>query len=119
MNDFFILLVSILLLLFFSNLNIKYNKYINIISSTTLGIYLIHDNPSVRTFLWTSYFKLFEITGGKNLILSSIKIIFTIFFICMIIDLIRKFIIEVLLKRKINQIYEILVFLNDKSDKFL
>ena len=119
MNDFFILLVSILLLLFFSNLNIKYNKYINIISSTTLGIYLIHDNPSVRTFLWTSYFKLFEITGGKNLILSSIKIIFTIFFICMIIDLIRKFIIEVLLKRKINQIYEILVFLNDKIDKFL
>ena len=119
MNDFFILLVSIFLLLFFSNLNIKYNKYINIISSTTLGIYLIHDNPSMRTFLWTNYFKLFEITGSKYLILSSIKIIFTIFFICMIIDLIRKFIVEVLLKKGINQFYEILLFLNNKIDKFL
>ena len=119
MNDFFILLVSIFLLLFFSNLNIKYNKYINMVSSTTLGIYLIHDNPSMRTFLWTSYFRLFEITGSKYLILNSIKAIFIIFFVCIIIDLIRKFIIEVLLKKKINQFYEILVFLNDKVNKFL
>ena len=119
MNNFFILLISIFLILFFSNLNMKYNKYINIVSSTTLGIYLIHDNPSVRTFLWTHYFKLFEITKSKYLILSSIKVIFIIFFICMVIDLIRKFIVEVLLKKGINQFYEILLFLNNKIDKFL
>ena len=119
MNNFFILLISIFLILFFSNLNMKYNKYINIVSSTTLGIYLIHDNPSVRTFLWTNYFKLFEITKSKYLILSSIKVIFIIFFICMVIDLIRKFIVEVILKKGINQFYEILLFLNNKIDKFL
>lgn len=117
MNDLFILLVSIFLI--FSNLNMKYNKYINIVSSTTLGIYLIHDNPSMRAFLWTNYFKLFEITKSKYLILSSIKVIFIIFFICMVIDLIRKFIVEVLLKKGINQFYEILLFLNNKIDKFL
>lgn len=119
MDDFFVLLTSIFLILFFSNLDIKYNKYINIVSSTTLGIYLIHDNGNVRTFLWNNYFRLFEITRSKYLILSSIKVVFTIFFVCMIIDLIRKFIIEVLLKRKINQVYEMLVFLNAKIDKFL
>ena len=119
MNDFFILLVSIFLILFFSNLDIKYNKYINIVSSTTLGIYLIHDNPSVRAFLWTNYFKLFEITKSKYLILSSVKVIFTVFFVCMIIDFIRKYIVEVLLKRKIEQFYEILLSLNDKINKFL
>ena len=37
----------------------------------------------------------------------------------MVIDLTRKFIIEVLLKRKINQLYETLILLNDKIDKFL
>lgn len=73
----------------------------------------------MRVFLWTNYFKLFEITKSKYLILSSIKVIFIIFFICMVIDLIRKFIVEVLLKKGIKQFYEILLFLNNKIDKFL
>ena len=73
----------------------------------------------VWSFLWANYFKLFEITRSKYLILSSIKAIFTIFFVCVIMDLIRKFNIEVLLKRKINQVYEMLVFLNTKIDKLL
>ena len=47
-DDFFILLTSIFIILFFINLDIKYNIYINMIASTTLGIYLIHDHPSMR-----------------------------------------------------------------------
>lgn len=116
---FFVLLTSISLFLFFVNLNIKYNKYLNIISSTTLGIYLIHDHPSIRFLIWTKYFKLFEIVSSKKFILSSIKAIFIVFFICMIIDLIRKFIVEVLLKKYVSWIYEKLVFLNEKVDKIL
>ena len=119
MDDFFVLLTSIFLILFFSNLDIKYNKYINIVSSTTFGIYLIHDNGSVRNFLWNNYFRLFEITKSKDLILNSIGIIFSIFFICMIIDLIRKFIIEILLKKKLDQFYGLLLSLNNKIDKII
>jgi Acyltransferase family. len=119
MDDFFVLLASIFLILFFSNLDVSYNKYINIVSSTTFGIYLIHDNGSVRSFLWNNYFRLFEITKSKDLILNSIGIIFLIFFICMIIDLIRKFIIEILLKKKIDQFYGLLLSLNNKIDKII
>ncbi len=119
MNNFYILIVSIFLILFFRNLNMKYNKYINIVSSTTLGIYLLHDNPSVRNYLWSNYFKLFEITRSKYLILTSIKVIFLVFFICMLIDLIRKIVVEVFLKKGINWVYEKLVFLNNSIDEFL
>lgn len=119
MDDFFVLLASIFLILFFSNLDVSYNKYINIVSSTTFGIYLIHDNGSVKSFLWNNYFRLFEITKSKDLILNSIGIIFLIFFICMIIDLIRKFIIEILLKKKLDQFYGLLLSLNNKIDKII
>lgn len=118
-DDFFILLTSIFIILFFINLDIKYNIYINMIASTTLGIYLIHDHPSMRFLLWNKCFKLFEITQSKYLILNSIKAIFIVFFVCMIIDLIRKFIVEVLLKKYVSWIYEKLVFLNEKVDKIL
>ena len=73
----------------------------------------------MRFFLWNKYFKLFEITSSKYLILNSIKIIFIVFFVCMIIDLIRKFIVEVLLKKGINLFDEKLSFINNKIDKIL
>lgn len=34
------------------NVRIKHNKAINNIAATTFGIYLIHDNPLLRKFLW-------------------------------------------------------------------
>lgn len=57
--------------------------------------------------------------SSEKFILSSIKAIFIVFFTCMMIDLIRKFIVEVLLKKYVSWIYEKLVFLNEKVDKIL
>ncbi|QOW62084.1 acyltransferase family protein [Treponema pedis] len=37
---------------FFRNLKINNNKYINIIASTTFGIYLFHDSDVGRQFIW-------------------------------------------------------------------
>ncbi|MEG1158612.1 MAG: acyltransferase family protein, partial [Christensenellaceae bacterium] len=42
--------------LVFENWNMKYNATINYISSSTLGVYLIHENVFVRDFVWKVLF---------------------------------------------------------------
>ena len=50
-NSITTVLIAITFFLVFNNLNIKANKLIDIFSSTTLGIYLIHDNNFIRPFI--------------------------------------------------------------------
>lgn len=51
------LLTAVTSFMFFKNLNIKYNKWINIIGSTTFGILLIHSNcKEMRHWLWRDVF---------------------------------------------------------------
>lgn len=52
-----VLIESICLFLFFKNLkinNIIIVKIVSFISTTTFGIYLIHENPCIREILWSS-----------------------------------------------------------------
>ena len=60
-------MLAISIFIYFMRINISYNKFINTIASTTLGVYLIHDNPNFRN-------------------VSAILI----FSICTVIELIRK-----------------------------
>ena len=80
--------------LFFKN-NINFSsKVINFLSSSTLGVYLIHDNPYIRGWVWN------KISPGKaymssNMILvHAVAKILIIFIICTIIDKIRIFVFE-------------------------
>ncbi len=43
---------TVALFCWFKNLNIKNSKTINLIASTTLGIYLLHDNGCIRPLFW-------------------------------------------------------------------
>ncbi len=106
-KSFPLLISSIGIFLGFKNLKIKNLRIINKIASTTLGIYLIHDNFLVREFLWLKFFKVYEHFYDKDLLLYSFKIIFLVFIGCMILDFIRQF----LFKRTIN------IFLEKYFDK--
>ena len=54
-------LISLILcvILFFSFINFKphYNKFINVLGAGVLGVYLLHDYTSVRSWLWIDLFK--------------------------------------------------------------
>lgn len=83
---------SIFIFLCFKNMkNIGNIKIINLISATTFGIYLIHDNNYIRQFLWqkllncpyyfqTQYFWIFAIIS-----------ILVVFVTCSIVDLCRHY----------------------------
>lgn len=67
----------------------KYNKIINTISSATFGVYLIHDNPIMRSFLWHTLFKNATFSNNYFLIPYSLAVILIVFFGCTIIELFR------------------------------
>lgn len=93
-NQIIPLIISICLFLIFKNLHINTNSVINKISSCTLGIYLIHTNILLRNFIWIDILKVNEYTDSNKLIIYSIYSVGIVFFVCMIIDLIRQWIFD-------------------------
>lgn len=102
-NKIPIAICSISLFLTFKNLNIRSNKFINTVASTTFGIYLIHENIYVRPFLWQNILKNNEYFNSKYLIFHAIISIFLVFIICSIIDYLRMKLIEIPLLKLIDK----------------
>lgn len=87
-NKLSILLISVCLFMIFVNIKIN-STFINTISSTTFGIYLIHDSSYIRPFIWETLFKNNTFQNSGWLVLYSIGVCIMIFIICSVIDLIR------------------------------
>ena len=94
MNTISVLLISLMLFMTFEKLKINNHKWINIISSSTFGIYLIHDNDIIRKLLWIDLFKNASYQNSILLIPYSIGVVILVFIVCSIIDLIRQKTIE-------------------------
>lgn len=105
--------VIISLLLFSYTITRKkwYSPIVNIVASSTLGIYLIHDNELMRKFLWiTIYPNLGMLDTNLFLVLLFVKVVI-VFVGCLVIDQIRK----VLLDKKLNKLIDGFVL---KIDRF-
>ncbi|MDO4963491.1 MAG: acyltransferase family protein [bacterium] len=87
-NNIFMIILSICVFNMFLKINIK-SKIINIISSTTLGIYLIHDGP-LSKLIWDTLFKTKYYINSDYPIINILFASFTILIICVLIDLIRQ-----------------------------
>ncbi len=89
-----ILLVSLTLFLAFTRWKMNYHKWINITASATFGVYLIHDNKIVRSFLWMSLFKNYRYQDSIMIIPYSIGVVAIVYIICTMVDLVRKNLFE-------------------------
>ena len=67
-----------------------YNKYINFISSSVLGIYLIHANKNIAPFIYNAIYTTNDYTKKYFFLKYFIKA-FIIFIISLLIDIIRRF----------------------------
>ncbi len=99
-----ILIISVCLFLFFNAIDIKQSKFINTVSSTTFGIYLIHENHYVRNLLWNKIVPTEIYTATNCIILQSILLTLVIFTFCSIIEFLRIRLIE---KQYLNTLYNI------------
>lgn len=93
-NSFLVILIALELFLAFIKMEPFYNQKVNIIASATFGVYLIHDNPLMRSFLWGHVFKNQSAFGRKGFIVYSFFAVLLVFVSCTIIDLVRQKTIE-------------------------
>lgn len=114
MNKLPILLVSISMFLWFKNMNIKNSKFINTLSTSMFGVYLIHDNFMVRNFLWHSLFKNSTFINSNYLFIHAIFSIVIVFIVSVLIDQIR---IRFFEKRILNLIYNLIDKIKNKCNK--
>ena len=89
-----ILIISLLMFIGFSKIDIGHRKLINTISASTFGIYLIHDNGYVRPFLWETVFQNASYSDNNLLMPYSLMVIAIVFVGCSIIELTRIHLIE-------------------------
>lgn len=117
MDKLLILLITLFLFISFTKIEIKYNKFINLISSTTFGIYLIHDGEyAIRPFLWQTLFKNANYSDRLLLIPYSIIVIIIVFVTCSIIELLRIYLLE---KKYLKIVDKVSNYFNKIFKKFL
>ena len=87
----------------FVNMKPFYNKYINIISSAAFGVYLLHDHPFMREYLWKDVFKNASFQNTILIIPYSILVTLIIYVIASVIDLIRQYTIERIYMNAVNK----------------
>lgn len=89
MTNIVCILTALSLFCFFNNLNIKTNKFVNLISKTTFAIYLIHDNNFMRAYLWKDFLNCPLHAQYNTFWIFSIAAILLVFISCSLIELIR------------------------------
>ena len=94
MNSILIFLSSIMLFIGFSKISLGSKKIINILSSATFGIYLIHDNHLARPFLWKDLFRNAVFINSNQIFLHAIIVICTVYIVCTTFDLLRQYLLE-------------------------
>lgn len=121
------ILLAIFLFYIFKDLKIPHSKLINTIARSTLGIYLIHENPSLGRILWDRILHVDVVYYRKLYILYILLSVIVIWAMCLIIDIIRirileKYIVTPCLKHsklvdRINKRYNeiIVTFINKES----
>ncbi len=95
-NSIFVILFALGMLIVSLNKQSNCNKIVNRISSCTFGIYLLHDNDLIRTFIWNDVFGTSRSIDPNSpyLICHCLGAVMTIFGVGIIIELLRKYTFE-------------------------
>jgi len=96
------LLRAVFFFMIFERMTIPHNKYINLISSTAFGVYLIHDSKIIRPWLWKTVFVNNQYQASLIIIPYSLVVVIVVYIVCSIIDLIRSHTVEPLFMRIVN-----------------
>lgn len=97
----FVIIQSVAYFLFFNTLNIK-SRLINLVSSLTFGVYLIHENWYIRPLLYTNL----GINRGPiystKFVIYMLLMVCVIFVVCAFIEFCRQQLFKFIRERKIS-----------------
>ena len=95
--------LAVLVMMLICGLEIKTNRIINFVASTTFGIYLLHDSPIIRPVLWNEIVKadtvLYKMPAFP---IVCLIVVLTIFICGLLIDALRQYFFE----KRIFAIYD-------------
>ena len=83
-------LCSVLIFIACLNLKLPESKFINWIAASVFGVYLLHDNPFIREFLWGKVFNVAQYLTSSFFAVYVFFSISTIFVVGIIIDTLRR-----------------------------
>lgn len=95
---------TILVFLIFKNLNIKREKWISKISTTSLAVYIIHENSFIVSYIFKEIFRIEMFYNSNMFLLHMIVTCLTIFIICVVIEFIRKYLFKYTVDKLIDRI---------------
>lgn len=87
----------------FSRKKVYENKFINILGLLIFGVYLLSDNKLLRSYIWIDLFKSPQFIYKPTLILHMLFAVILTMIGCLIIEAIRKYIIEKYLFRGLDK----------------
>lgn len=90
MESVFMAVLSVFIFLAFKNTRMKSNRFINLVSGATFGVYLLHDIPFIRPRLWKNLLKTATYQQKPSLIPYAFACILGIFIVGTIVELIRQ-----------------------------
>lgn len=102
-NTLLAVLIGVSTFLFFKNTKIKYSPFINKVSATCFGVFLIHANSdAMRRWLWKDVLNNVGMYSSDFLILHAVSSVICVFVVCSIIDMIRIKLIETPIFKRFN-----------------
>ena len=107
---------ALFIFLAFRNLDIGRRRLINTVASTIFGIYLIHDHPLVRDYIYDNFFDCAAWIDSELLIPYVILICLVIFTVCLVEELLRS---ETIGKYLFNPISSRSSILQNRFDEFI
>lgn len=89
-NKIMALLCSVSMFLFFKDLKMKNNRWINKIATATFGVLLIHGNSdAMREWLWDDVLKNASFYNSSYMWLHALLSVLLVYLVCVAIDLLR------------------------------
>ncbi len=83
----------------FKNMKMRNSKFINFLAEGSLGVYLIHENPIVFSYVWWSAFHLNTYFDSNKYAAAYVLSVLFIYGVSTMLDLVRLYCIEVPLNR--------------------
>ncbi len=94
MQSVVIVFLSIAAFLGFKRWNLPNYKWINTLASTSLGVYMLHDNYSTRPWMWNNLFHIPDWSDSPALVPYALFVMVAIFAMGCAIDLLRQYGLE-------------------------
>lgn len=101
-NNVFSFVATIFIFLAFKNMKMKGYKSINYIASFTLAIYLFHDHPDMRHFLWVDLFKNASFIESPGLLPYSLAVVLVVYITGTLIGMAYHYSFEKLINRLLD-----------------